>query len=176
MQIEDVIKDADLVRAKSYQTTPPIDVYDIARNNGLDIIEKLFPAEQSNIAGFVTKQDGRGKLYVNLADSPNRRRFTVAHELGHWRLHKAELETNPNRSILFRIAIGQLNTDPVEKEANTYAANLLVPLDLLEQHKVGRSQEELAALFGVSTEVMGYRLSLLEKSNGVQAKEKTNRK
>jgi Zn-dependent peptidase ImmA (M78 family) len=168
MHISDVISDADKVRAENFQDTPPIDVYDIARNNGLDIVEKYFPPNQANIAGFVTRQDGRGKLYVNLADSSNRRRFTVAHELGHWRLHKQELENNPNRSILFRIAIGQLNKDPIEKDANIYAANLLVPLSLLEACRQGKSKEQLAEMFGVSTEVMGYRLSLLEKTEDVR--------
>ena len=171
MQIDDVIKDADEVRAENFQTTPPIDVYGIARNNGLEIIEKHFPSDRSNISGFVTMQGGTGKLYINLADSPSRRRFTVAHELGHWRLHREELQNNPERSILFRIAIGQLNTDPIEKAANIYAANLLVPLDLLKQYCNEKNNVELAELFGVSTEVIGYRMSLIEKDPDVRPKE-----
>ncbi len=137
----------------------------------MDIIEKYFPPEQSNIAGFVTIQNGRGKLYVNLQDNASRRRFTIAHELGHWRLHKNELLTNPNRAILFRIAIGQLNKDPVEKDANIYAANLLVPLDMLKRYRKEKNKEELADLFDVSTEVIGYRLSLLKKGTHVRPKE-----
>jgi Zn-dependent peptidase ImmA (M78 family) len=176
MKIEDVIKDADQVRLENYQDTPPIDVYGIADNNGLEIIEKHFPPDQSDIAGFVTMQNGTGKLYVNLQDGPNRRRFTVAHELGHWRLHKDELLTNPNRAILFRIAIGQLNKDPVEKDANIYAANLLVPLDMLEKYRDGKTKEQLADLFGVSTEVIGYRLSLLEKGTDVRPQKEETKK
>jgi Zn-dependent peptidase ImmA (M78 family) len=171
MQIDDVIRNADLVRTENYQTTPPVNVYDIARNNGLEIIEKAFPQDQANISGFVTMQDGTGKLYVNLADAPNRRRFTVAHELGHWRLHKEELRNNPQRSILFRIAIGQLNKDPIEKDANIFAANLLVPLELLRQYRDGKTNEQLGELFGVSTEVIGYRLSLLEREPNVRTQE-----
>jgi Zn-dependent peptidase ImmA (M78 family) len=171
MKVSDVIKDADETRAENFQSTPPIDVYGIATNNGLDVVERHFPPEQANIAGFVTLQNGRGKLYVNLSDSPNRRRFTVAHELGHWRLHKTELEKNPNRSILFRIAIGQLNKDPIERDANVYAANLLVPLETLKEYRDNRTKEQLAELFEVSTEVMGYRLSLLEKDPDVAKKE-----
>lgn len=174
MQINDVVKDADQVRAENYQNTPPINVYEIARNYGLQIIETDFPAEQNDIAGFVTAQNAMGKLYVNLSDHPNRRRFTIAHELGHWRLHRDELRANPERSILFRIAIGQLNKDPIEKEANIFAANLLVPLDLLKQHKKGKTQEELAKLFNVSTDVIGYRLKLLEKDTNVVQETKTN--
>jgi len=165
--IDYAIKDADAVRAESFQNTPPVDVYGIARSNGLDITEKVFPADQADIAGFVTVQDGRGRLFVNLLDSPSRRRFTVAHELGHWRLHRNELQNDPKRSVLFRIAIGKLNEDPLEKAANVYAANLLVPLDLLKQYRKGMSVKQLAKLFEVSTEVIGYRLSLLEKDKNV---------
>jgi Zn-dependent peptidase ImmA (M78 family) len=166
MNLNDIVADADLLREENFQnTSPPVDVYGIANNNGLEVIEKVFPPEQSDIAGFVTMQDGRGKLYVNLSDTPNRRRFTVAHELGHWRLHKEELMTNPNRAILFRIAIGKLNQDPLERDANIYAANLLVPLDMLDQYKDGNSRDDLAKLFKVSPEVIGYRLSLLEKGS-----------
>ena len=170
--IDDVIRHADTVRTESFQTTPPIDVYTIARSNGLDITEKEFPADQADIAGFITVQDGRGRLFVNLLDGPSRRRFTIAHELGHWRLHRNELQNDPQRSVLFRIAIGKLNQDPVEKAANIYAANLLVPLDLLEQYKKSMNTEQLAKLFEVSTEVIGYRLNLLEKATNVRAQEK----
>lgn len=174
MDISRVVKAADEVRAENFQSSPPVDVYEIAQNNGLEIIEVKFPEEQADISGFVTIQDGTGKLYVNLSDSPTRRRFTVAHELGHWRLHRDELRSNPQRSILFRIAIGKLNNDPIERDANVFAANLLVPLELLREHKSGRSVEELAKLFNVSTEVIGYRLSLLKKDGNVQTrKEKT---
>src|SRR6266496_141061 len=174
MQNSEVINTADTVLAENYQTTPPIDVYGIARNNGLEIIEKLFPIDQANIAGFITMQDGTGKLYVNLRDVIYRRRFTIAHELGHWRLHREELRSNPQRSILFRIAIRQLNVDPTEKEANFFAANLLVPLGLLRQHRDGKTNEKLAELFLVSTEVIGYRLSLLEQDEDVQTQESSS--
>lgn len=173
-QIDSVVKDADSLRAASFQHSPPIDVYELARSNGLDIIEKPFPVDQANIAGFITVQDGRGKLYINLLDSPKRRRFTIGHELGHWRLHRSELINNPQRSILFRIAIGQLNKDPVERDANIYAATLLVPLELLEQYSKSMSNEKLADLFNVSTDVIGYRLSLLEKQSNVRTQQKNS--
>jgi Zn-dependent peptidase ImmA (M78 family) len=175
MNTDDVISAADELRAENYQIVPPIDVYEIARNNGLEVIEKVFPDDQADISGFVTAQDGIGKLYVNMLDNPTRRRFTVAHELGHWQLHREELRSNPQRSILFRIAIGRLNKDPIERDANIFAANLLVPLDLLGKYKKDNSNEQLAAKFGVSTEVIGYRLSLLEKTGNVQKEKETDK-
>ncbi len=168
MTTEEIIQKTDSIRKENYLNEPPIDVYELAKNNGLDIVEIDFPAAQNQIAGFVTIKDGANKLYVNLSDSPNRRNFTVAHELGHWILHRDELETNPNRSVLFRIAIGKLNTDPLERQANIFAANLLVPLELLEKYRDKETIDQLAARFGVSKDVIGYRLELLEKGDDVR--------
>jgi len=168
------IESANEVLAENYLSEPPINVYELAKNYGLDVIEVHFPASQDNISGFVTATDGTGKLYVNANEPPNRRRFTVAHELGHWRLHKEELQTNPERSILFRIAIGQLNKDPIEREANIFAANLLVPLDMLRKYKAGKTNAELAKLFNVSADVIGYRMKLLESQPNVRTQQENS--
>lgn len=168
------IDDANQVLRENFLTEPPVDVYELAKTYGLDIVETPFPEEQNNISGFVTMSDGIGKLYVNANESPNRRRFTVAHELGHWRLHKQELRDNPQRSILFRIAIGELNKDPIESAANVFAANLLVPLEMLRKYKDSQTADELAKLFNVSKDVIGYRLNLLERHPDVQV-EKENK-
>lgn len=170
MTITDAIQAADKVLAENYLTEPPIDVYELAKNYGLEVVEVPFPPEQDNISGFVSADNGVGKLYVNANEGPNRRRFTVAHELGHWKLHQEELQNNPQRSILFRIAIGQMNQDPIEKEANVFAANLLVPLNMLKKYKDSKTNSELAKLFNVSTDVIGYRLKLLERPPDVQEK------
>jgi hypothetical protein len=37
-----------------------------------------------------------------------------------------------------------------------------VPMDILEAERNGKTHEQLALLFGVSTEVIGYRLKLLD--------------
>lgn len=174
MKVDDVVKKAESLLEENYIKEPPVDVYQLARFNGLDIIEQAFPEQLNHISGFVTKDGDINKMYVNLNDSPNRRKFTIAHELGHWLLHQEELTKNPNRSILFRIAIGELNKDPLEKEANIFAANLLVPLTLLNKYRDDKSIDELAKLFGVSKDVIGYRLDLLERTNDVRHKTSEN--
>jgi Zn-dependent peptidase ImmA (M78 family) len=168
MKIEEVVKKAEDLLEENFILEPPVDVYELARLNGLEIIEKKFPKEQSHISGFVTIDNGINRMYVNLNDAPSRRKFTVAHELGHWLLHSEELEKNPNRSILFRIAIGELNKDPLEKEANIFAANLLVPLKLLNKYRDNKTIEQLSELFNVSKDVIGYRLELLKRTNDVR--------
>ena len=49
-------------------------------------------------------------------------------------------------------------TDPIEKEANAFAADLLVPLNMLHLYRKYATEEDLAKLFAVSSEVIRYRL------------------
>ncbi len=167
MRVDEVVKKAEEVLEQNFVQEPPVDIYDLAGLNGLEVVEKVFPDELSHISGLIANEDSKPRVYVNLSDAPNRQKFTVAHELGHWLLHADELSKNPNLSILFRIAIGELNKDPWEREANIFAANLLVPLPLLGKYRNGKTNEELASLFGVSKDVIGYRLDLLKRNDHV---------
>jgi Zn-dependent peptidase ImmA (M78 family) len=98
-------------------------------------------------------------IYVNEADPPTRQLFTVAHELGHYLLrHKPEQLTVLTRSAVFDGA-----SLPIERDANTFAAEFLMPeemvRDAMRQYGLGEKQPNtLAALFGVSAEAMRYRL------------------
>jgi Zn-dependent peptidase ImmA (M78 family) len=158
MTLDDVKDKARNVLKDNFLSEPPINVYLLAKNYGLKIKEGLFPNGYSNISGFITISNGIPILYVNSDDSQNRKNFTVAHELGHWILHKDRVESDPNLAILFRIPLGTLNKDPLEKEANAFAAELLVPKEMLDKLKDNKSAKDLAAIFEVSEEVIGYRL------------------
>lgn len=138
--------------------TPPINARQLASEYGLDVLFTKFPEEMSKVCGFIDFNNS--KMYVNANDSTNRQNFTIAHELGHWLLHKDEIMENPSEyKILMRQPIGG-ETDPKEKEANTFAAELLVPADKLKELKrKGLSNSKIAELFVVSEQVIGYRLS-----------------
>lgn len=63
--------------------------------------------------------------------------FTIAHEVGHWRLHRAHLRCDPSQAMLFK-ANGEPafvcrdgDTVPEEWQANYFAGCLLMPRDLL---------------------------------------------
>lgn len=158
MQTEEVIQKANEVISLSYLTEPPVDPYALARAHGLEIVQQPFPEKYRRISGFISVAGGTPTLFVNDNDSQNRKNFTVGHELGHWLLHRDNLLNDPNLAVLFRIPLGTLNTDPLEKEANMFAANLLVPKSMLDAYRDDKSPRELAQMFGVSEEVIGYRL------------------
>ena len=74
------------------------------------------------VAGFIdfTEQ----AIYVNAADPYNRQTFTIAHELGHYFLHKEYYKQHPEAyRVLLRRPVGRQN-NPLEKEANAFAPHL----------------------------------------------------
>jgi hypothetical protein len=111
-----------------------------------------------------------GEIWVNAGEArewPTRRRFTIAHELGHWRLHH-----EGERGAFCR----STSVDPrppeerpplprIEEEANAFAAAVLMPARLLQQEYV-RCQRDFARLcrrFGASGAAMGRRLHAVIK-------------
>lgn len=94
---------------------------------------------------------------------PARRPFTVAHEIGHWELHAADLDAP---FICRRIDIAEASdgeaaaTRRREREANAFAAELLMPEERVRSIVEVRGADEvrLAEHFGVSALAMGWRL------------------
>lgn len=90
-------------------------------------------------------------ITTNATQHVNRRRFTVAHELGHLMMHDLR---DHNRDT------DDWAHDPIEAEANAFAANLLMPRSLIERY-VGLgmlSVPQLAKHFRVSPIAMSIRL------------------
>lgn len=98
---------------------------------------------------------GEASIYVNERTSRHRRRFTVAHELGHLILH----DQGPNSTVRYR-DMNFLSDDEEEKQANGYAAKLLMPAFLVEPlvDYFGVDVPTLAETFDVSQKSMRYRL------------------
>jgi Zn-dependent peptidase ImmA (M78 family) len=149
---------------------PPVRVGDIARGEGAHIVRRNFDGHES---GFLLRDDKLVVIGVNTRTSRRRRRFTIAHELGHMLLHEGELIVDHAIRVNFRDDVSAMATVPEEMEANTFAAELLMPRDLIREHVQGYRPEtsnasgqlsrdelitQLAREFDVSTEAMGYRL------------------
>ena len=110
------------------------------------------------------------RVWVNALEaqrSPGRRRFTIAHELGHWRLHSegADPQTRFCRTDEVE-ALGEPTRSgrAIEREADRFAAALLMPEALVRveapEHRL--NVKVLADRFGVSVRAMQVRLESLE--------------
>lgn len=154
--IRKVEAEVDQILHENFVSDAPVPIVEIARNYGLLVKEVDLGNFGDRVAGFI---DPLQKIiYVNEKDKPARQAFTVAHELAHWIMHKNKLHSQPDKyAVLYRMPLGAKTEDEVEKEANAFAARLLVPRDLLNKYK-NSNIATVAKIFGVSEELIGYRL------------------
>lgn len=144
---------------------PPVPVDKIAR--GLNLQVCSLPAED-DISGAIIRKGDQVIIAVNPAHHLNRRRFTIAHELGHYFLHKGLGEhVDENFRVAWRNADSSKAVNWVEIQANRFAAELLMPARFLERDLNSLSTIDkrtvalLAARYTVSAEAMKIRLSQL---------------
>jgi Zn-dependent peptidase ImmA (M78 family) len=134
---------------------PPVDPVRLSRELGVEVIFATFAESDNNISGFYDFEENA--IYVNKNEFPLRQTFTVAHELGHKVLHEEWAKSSDYR-ILLRDQLFD-SDDPNEKEANAFAANLLVPRVMLDKYWRGATEEQLSQLFAVSVPVIRNRLA-----------------
>ena len=104
-------------------------------------------------------EEGGWNIKVNEKHSPNRQRFTIAHELAHFFLHRHQKGNFHDKdSVFFRSD----HRDPMEYAANDFAAELLMPETAVTQYFwQGLDTYQLAKLFEVSPLALRIRLSKL---------------
>lgn len=101
-------------------------------------------------------------VYVNAREareSEGRRRFTIAHEIGHWVCQCDEGRVPPPEPIMCRDAdMADAVNKEYEREANNFAASLLMPEPAVRQVAAdGMGIDEAAEYFVVSDVAMRWR-------------------
>jgi Zn-dependent peptidase ImmA (M78 family) len=148
----------------------PIDVKELAKKMGVKVEGKDLDEDLSGI--FVLKDDQPFVVY-NKKENRKRIRFTIAHELGHFFLHahKSPLFIDKPKGVHYRNDQSSTGEIRMEREANAFAAALLMPRALIEKEfQLGASEdmvEDLAKTFNVSTQAMSFRLSNLGYDLGI---------
>jgi Zn-dependent peptidase ImmA (M78 family) len=133
----------------------PIDPFKIALNLGISVHSARLPADLSGQITFF--DDGEAVITINGADHVNRRRFTCAHEVGHYT--RRDVAEHSNGFVDYRDTLAGLGTEPEEIYANQFAAALLMPAHIVSDfaHR-GMRVEWMAQLLGTSTQAMQLRL------------------
>nr|VFK58549.1 MAG: protein of unknown function (DUF955) [Candidatus Kentron sp. TUN]VFK64614.1 MAG: protein of unknown function (DUF955) [Candidatus Kentron sp. TUN]VFK67389.1 MAG: protein of unknown function (DUF955) [Candidatus Kentron sp. TUN] len=156
----------------------PIDIDAIASKLGITI-EHDHSMSSSRIIGEISFNNETPIIRINPKqnDYEPRRRFTVAHEIGHYCLHSSEtrMTFKDSKDSMSRT---KSYTDKFEREANDFAAGLLMPVsyinetakDLAKKYKqstLGKRRLidaiiwDMANEFNVSNVAMSYRLQKL---------------
>ncbi len=128
-----------------YINKPPIKPEVIAYGLGIELYFYELP---SQISGILYNHKNNPMILINKKDNLLRQRFTIAHEIGHFLLHDS------NSKIYFDYPI---ENSKIEREANTFAASLLLP-DFLLKRYLSLSLEKISNIFYVSRKVTEIRL------------------
>lgn len=144
----------------------PIDLEKLLRKIGISALPMDFTSleqkiNKGHILGLVLSDNNNAVIYYSSKDSPNRQRFTIAHELGHICNHLRP-DTNDYPYIDWRIE--EESNNEIEKAANIFAGELLIPLHKLKEVYLSMflpSSPDLALVFGTSVNVMEERLNHL---------------
>lgn len=165
---------ANMLLHKAGIRTAPIDLDAIIRLVGAEV--RLEKADQE-VSGGLYRLPQSTIIGVNAEHPPVRRRFTIAHELGHLVLHDLPVfvdRTFPANGpfagtpLFKRSHVSSTATDPIEIEANRFAACLLMPRSFLEKDLAevafpvrADDVDRLATLYEVSAQAMTFRLTNL---------------
>ena len=142
--------------------TAPVPVEQVAEHLGINIEFVDFGEDCSAVL-----VRNRNSTTIGVNKNHYRRRFSVAHEIAHFVLHKGNTYVDKEYRVNFRDLESGSGTKMEEMEANAFAAALLMPatwvkdafkqqpFDLIEDDN---SLKMLAKKFRVSTQAMTYRL------------------
>lgn len=136
----------------------PVDPISIAKRTGLRVVSANL--DEDTMGALIKQPHQDPTIMINESDGENRKRFTCAHELGHF-VRRSE-EAEEYSSIDLRSGLSKAGSDPEEVYANEFAACLLMPADHVRTyHSTGLSDLELAIRFKVSRGAMQNRLKNL---------------
>jgi Zn-dependent peptidase ImmA (M78 family) len=146
---------------------PPVPVVQIAQANGVVVLYQPFDGD---LSGMLYREGARKVIGVNASDADVRKRYTIAHELGHQFLHPGrDVWIDRNVRVNFRNAESGLAINREEIQANAFAAELLMPSKWIiteasmrvrtrQARNVRQLIDGLSRHFLVSRRAMEYRL------------------
>lgn len=152
------------------QNSAPVSLELIAEQLGAEIREFELDAD---VSGILFRGQGRKVIVINGAHPQVRKRFTIAHEMGHLALHKGtEVHVDQGFRVNLRDSKSATAQDVEEIEANAFAANLLMPAQWLRSDLQGsefdlENEESIGVLadrYQVSVQAMIVRLTSLFSS------------
>lgn len=146
-----------------FLNTAPVEITEMAEALGLAVWDdEELPL---GISGKLIQDRENGgpegySIIVRASDPYVRRRFTVAHEIGHFVLHRKRIGSSLTDDAMYRSNLSSWE----EVEANRFAAHVLMPAALVRKYvkNYGTDSAFLASTFKVSEGAMNIRLETLD--------------
>lgn len=137
----------------------PVDIAEVAKRLGLAVYERDLA---DGVSGALVHDESYQTpsnfvIFVDNNEAYVRQRFTAAHEIGHYVLHKDHIGQGVEDNYLLR---SEGLSSRTEAQANRFAADLLMPFPLIQKliDSGVKSVPSLAKELGVSEIAMGIRL------------------
>ncbi len=148
----------------------PVDPFKLARIENIDIYNASFKKMDGDyVLGAIQKDENEDiSIYINERDPYTRKRFTLAHELGHYYL--GHLNGHENQIVELERNAGYNTYNTLEIQANQFAASLLMEKNsVIEYYNILKKSNHafsyilttLSNIFGVSQQAMNFRLKNL---------------
>lgn len=160
-RIDAIIED---IKLRTGFTYPGGNVLDLAKMEGIEVYQTDLSEFEPGLSGALRYDDEERKtnprIYLNSGMLPDRKLFTLAHELGHHFLHRGQ------KLRLDDLDYSEETKDVLEEsEANYFAASLLVPkYELLKLVPVMEDAKAIAEYFKVSPAVIENRLRWIQSN------------
>lgn len=159
--------DWDAIRAKvqalrdTYRLyEPPVNLYRLAPSEGFEIVY-FEPTDSTDYISGVLDQTTK-TIFLNINEPHARQNFTIAHEIAHYYLGHPADQYGASRRYNSRF---NGEKPDIEREADYFATELLMPADQIEAIKahydIGDDAVALSRIFGVSVNAMQHRLKEL---------------
>lgn len=156
----------DLNIVREFTENKPVSVARLARALGLEVkLASLKP----NVSGMIRPSDTAEsgfEIRINKFEIPERQRFTIAHEIGHFLLHKGLIGNGIVDSVLYRSRL----SNSLEAQANKAAAEIIMPAALVRgdlrrfrskgDYSDKEILDELAKNYNVSKQAMSIRIGV----------------
>ncbi|EGQ8008887.1 TPA: ImmA/IrrE family metallo-endopeptidase [Vibrio parahaemolyticus] len=152
---EDIIA----IAARNNINTRPIDLHGLCHILGVGI--QYLPLE-NNISGRLHHDGNRWVINVNSLHHPRRQRFTIAHELGHYFLHRSSQQGYEDATFHRGRAYSEK-----ELEADNFAGALLMPKDEFKDYVRNSSNriDDIAEYFGTSSVAIKKRADVIRSNS-----------
>lgn len=151
LRAEELVRKYRLIR-------PPVDPEEIAKREHVMVLYASFgDSVNDQVSGY---SEPNRVIMVNKDQPPERKTYTIAHELGHFMLHPAYIESDGYKLLARRDHQGAKKS-PEEEAADAFATELLVPFKILNSYRTVSSPEELAKLFVAPVELVVSQLKRL---------------
>lgn len=119
------LNDAQRATISKHHSDFPVAVGAIAKDFGISVLKSTMPG---SISGEIRETQGLVTIKVNRHDVKERQRFTLAHEIAHFLLHRDRLINGITDDVLYRSGL----TDDLERQANRLAADIIMPDNLIQ--------------------------------------------